>query len=229
MCDFYSSDGIRVNSYVMREGIGNLNCFFILKIICATERYQTFFWSLSDPLDIERVDNRAHVAAKKLDSAVVPVSRKSRSPLPFLWWRQQRKRHVKREFVFLQSWWRLFLSNVGELSWSSIPKNHIQVEKGKQNFVVYLIVFSIKRDVRDVHVVVVQWRQGHVRRSVLLMHIVVLIIKRIAFLTYYELSISIPIPGLFSFAVLIFQVWQFSVNFKIVGGFISDLSSLLFG
>lgn len=61
------------------------------------------------------------------------------------------------------------------------------------------------------------------------MYIVVLIIKRIAFLTYYELSISIPIPGLFSFAVLIFQVWQFSVNFKIVGGFISDLSSLLFG
>ena len=46
LCDFYSSDGIRVNLYVllmMREGIGNLNCFFILKIICATDRYQTFF------------------------------------------------------------------------------------------------------------------------------------------------------------------------------------------
>ena len=100
-------------------------------------------------------------------------------------WRRPRKRHVKREFVFLQSWLRLLdptvftLSNVGELSGSWIPKNHIQVEKGKQNFVVYLIIFSIKRDITDFHIVVDQWRQR--KRSVLHMYLVVLIIKPIAF------------------------------------------------
>ena len=100
-------------------------------------------------------------------------------------WRRPRKRHVKREFVFLQSWLRLLdptvftLSNVGEVSWSWIPKNHIQVEKGKQNFVVYLIIFSIKRDITDFHIVVDQWRQR--KRSVLHMYLVVLIIKPIAF------------------------------------------------
>ena len=100
-------------------------------------------------------------------------------------WRRPRKRHVKREFVFLQSWLRLFhltaftLSNVGKLSWSWIPKNHIQVEKGKQNFVVYMIIFSIKLDIRDFHIVVEQWRQR--QRSVLHVHVVVLIIKPIAF------------------------------------------------
>ena len=100
-------------------------------------------------------------------------------------WRRPRKPHVKREFVFLQSWLRLYdptaftLSNVGELSWSWIPKNHIQVKKGKQNFLVYLIIFSIKRDITDFHIVVDQWRQR--KRSVLHMYLVVLIIKPIAF------------------------------------------------
>ena len=56
--------------------------------------------------------------------------------------RWQRKLRLKSEFSFCWSSSRLFLTNsvvlsiVGELSWSWIPKDHVQVQNEKENFVV---------------------------------------------------------------------------------------------
>ena len=52
----------------------------------------------------------------------------------------------------------LTLSNVDELSRSSIPKNHIQEST---------FTSSIKREIRHFHVVVMQWWQRNVEKSVM--------------------------------------------------------------
>ena len=51
----------------------------------------------------------------------------------------------------------LNMSNVGDLSWSWILKDFIQVQKEERKFVVVMFMFSIKRSIRRFHVVVVQW------------------------------------------------------------------------
>lgn len=64
------------------------------------------------------------------------------------------KTSPKSEFAFFKSLWQFFqltMPNVGELSWSGIPMNHIQVQKEKENF-----TSSIKRETRYFHVVVVK-------------------------------------------------------------------------
>ena len=50
----------------------------------------------------------------------------------------------------------LNMSNVGDLPWSWILKDFIQVQKEERKFVVVMFMFSIKRSIRF-HVVVVQW------------------------------------------------------------------------
>ena len=52
----------------------------------------------------------------------------------------------------------LTLSNVGEPSWSWIPRDHVQVQKEKL-FTFTLFTFSVKREIRHFHVVVVQKRE----------------------------------------------------------------------
>ena len=51
----------------------------------------------------------------------------------------------------------LNMSNVGDLPWSWILKDFIQVQKEERKFVVVMFMFSIKRSIRRFHVVVVQW------------------------------------------------------------------------
>ena len=52
---------------------------------------------------------------------------------------------------------QLNMSNIGDLSWSWILKDFIQVQKEERKFVVVMFMFSIKRSIRRFHVVVVQW------------------------------------------------------------------------
>ena len=51
---------------------------------------------------------------------------------------------------------QLNMSNVGDLSWSWILKDFIQVQKEERKFVVVMFMFSIKQSIRRFHVVVVQ-------------------------------------------------------------------------
>jgi len=61
---------------------------------------------------------------------------------------------------------RLLLSNAGELFWSRIPSNHIQVQKEiKRKFRRHLFTSSIKREMKLFHVVVVQWWQKNVQKK----------------------------------------------------------------
>ena len=52
---------------------------------------------------------------------------------------------------------QLNMSNIGDLSWSWILKDFIQVQKEERKFVVVMFMFSIKQSIRRFHVVVVQW------------------------------------------------------------------------
>ena len=65
---------------------------------------------------------------------------------------------------FLQS---LTLSNVGELSWSRISKNHNHVPAERERkFCRPLFAFSTKREIRHFYVVVERWRQrNHVQKK----------------------------------------------------------------
>ena len=67
-------------------------------------------------------------------------------------------------FDFPQS---LTFSNVGELSWSWISKNHNHVpEERERKFCRPLFAFSTKREIRHFYVVVERWRQrNHVQKN----------------------------------------------------------------
>ena len=60
----------------------------------------------------------------------------------------------------------LKMSNVGEFSWSSCLKDPTQVLKEKTNSLSLVYVLH-KREIRDFHAVVVQWRPRNVQNSVL--------------------------------------------------------------
>ena len=60
----------------------------------------------------------------------------------------------------------LTLWNVGELSCSWIPQNHIQDKKWREKFRSCLFTSSIKRETRHFHIVAVQWRQRNVQHCV---------------------------------------------------------------
>ena len=62
----------------------------------------------------------------------------------------------------------LTLSNVSELSWSWSPKSEqYSSSKKERNIRHRLFTFSIKREIRQFHVVIVQWRQKNLPKSVL--------------------------------------------------------------
>ena len=61
----------------------------------------------------------------------------------------------------------LTLWNVGEPSKGWIPKNHIQVQKEGGNFVVACVLPLYNVKLGQFHVVVVQWRQRNVPKSVM--------------------------------------------------------------
>ena len=61
----------------------------------------------------------------------------------------------------------LLWSNVGELSWSWILKNNISRFRKRRKFRHGLFTSSLKREVTHFHVVVVQWWQRNVQKSVL--------------------------------------------------------------
>ena len=84
---------------------------------------------------------------------------------------QPRKRRRKSEYTFF-SLYRdysnsLTLSNASELVWSWMSINHIQVYKEKQKFRHCLFTSSTKREIGHYHLVVVQWRQRNVQKSVM--------------------------------------------------------------
>ena len=59
--------------------------------------------------------------------------------------RRPRKRQLNNEFAFFQSLLQLiYFLNTNELCWSRIPKNHIQVQKGKENLAVACLRPPIK-------------------------------------------------------------------------------------
>ena len=61
----------------------------------------------------------------------------------------------------------LTLSNVGELSWSWIPEKPHPSSEWERKFHSSLFTSSIKREIRHFLVVVVQWRQRNVQKSVM--------------------------------------------------------------
>ena len=61
----------------------------------------------------------------------------------------------------------LTLSNVGELSWSWIPEKPYPSSEWERKFHSSLFTPSIKREIRHFLVVVVQWRQRNVQKSVI--------------------------------------------------------------
>ena len=78
----------------------------------------------------------------------------------------------------------LTLSNVGELSWSCIPEKLNPSSERERKFHSSLFTSSIKREIRHFLVVVVQWWQRNVQKSVITCKVVVLLIKPIVFLTF---------------------------------------------
>ena len=60
-------------------------------------------------------------------------------------------------------------TNVGDLFWSWIPKKTIEVQEKKTEKESRFLVFtsSTKREIRHFHVVVVQWRQRNIQKSVM--------------------------------------------------------------
>ena len=88
----------------------------------------------------------------------------------------------------------LTLSNASELFWSWSSINHIQIDKEKENFVIACLRPSqagiVKREIRHVHVVVVQWRQRNVQKGDVFCFVfcyyyyLVLPCQAIAFLTF---------------------------------------------
>ena len=82
------------------------------------------------------------------------------------------------------------MSNVGKSSYSSIPKNYMQVREGKrkrgERKFRRRLYFS-QREMKHFHVVVVQWRQRNVQKSVMLLQICFLVS---AFFKY-----SLPLPS----------------------------------
>ena len=84
--------------------------------------------------------------------------------------RRLRKRHLKSEFSLLQTLSRLFQLthsslNVGKSFWSWILKHYQSSRKDKESRLVF--TSSKKREIRHFHVVVVQWRQRNVQKSVM--------------------------------------------------------------
>ena len=74
-------------------------------------------------------------------------------------------RSFKRKRVYVDP---LNMSNAGDISWSWILKNFIQVQKEEGKFVVVcsnVSTSSTKRQIRRFHVVVVQWTSGNVLKS----------------------------------------------------------------
>ena len=78
--------------------------------------------------------------------------------------------------MWLQKWFcvvsifianNVLSSNVGELSWSWILKNNISKFRKRRKFHHGLFTSSLKREVSHFHVVVVQWCQRNVQKSVL--------------------------------------------------------------
>ena len=78
--------------------------------------------------------------------------------------------------MWLQKWFcvlsvftanNVLCSNVGELSWSWILKNNISRFRKRRKFRHGLFTSSLKREVTHFHVVVVQWWQRNVQKSVL--------------------------------------------------------------
>ena len=78
--------------------------------------------------------------------------------------------------MWLQKWFcvlsvftanNVLWSNVGELSWSWILKNNISRFRKRRKFRHGLFTSSLKREVTHFHVVVVQWWQRNVQKSVL--------------------------------------------------------------
>ena len=85
------------------------------------------------------------------------------------------------------------LSNVGEVSQSWIPKNHIQVQKERQ-FLRLLCTSIVHREIRHFHVVAVQWPQRNVQKSVITCKSVVFLIKHIAFEAFPLVSSDLKVP-----------------------------------
>ena len=99
--------------------------------------------------------------------------------------------------IWLQTWFcivsifmanNLLWSNVGELSWSWILKNNISTFRKRRNFLHGLFTSSLKRKVRHFHVVVVQWWQRNVQKSVLHMQC-----RFFAYWTYWCYGILVTI------------------------------------
>ena len=110
-------------------------------------------------------------------------------------WRRQQKRRWKSEFTLFQSSSRLLqVTNFVKCRLTLLTlnpyKDHIQVQKERGNFVVARVTSCLKREIRHFHVVVVQWRQRNVQKSVMHVQSCCLVIKPIAFLTF-----SLPSPS----------------------------------
>ena len=79
---------------------------------------------------------------------------------------------MKSEFTFFLSLLcystLLTLPNASKIFWSWISICHIQVHKEKENFVIACTFTSFrKREIKHFHLVVVQWRQRNVQKSVM--------------------------------------------------------------
>ena len=81
-------------------------------------------------------------------------------------WRQLRKRHLKSEFALLHTF-HPYSSNVCNSFWSWVLKDCIKVQEKKKKVVVLCSSPRKKREIRYLHVVVVQWRLRNVQKSVM--------------------------------------------------------------
>ena len=105
----------------------------------------------------------------------------------------QRKRHFEKAFTFIQTLFRLFQSaenvkcrriSLELISWG--PHSSLERERKTHR---RLFTSSIKLEIRHFHVVVMQWWQQNVQKSVITCKVVVLFNKPIAFLAF-----SLPSP-----------------------------------
>ena len=115
-----------------------------------------------------------------------------------IWGRWRQRKHCLNVNWRLSSLHRdsvnsLSLSNVGELSRSWIPKNHIySSSEWERKFRSSLFTSSMKREIRHFHVVVMQYRQRNVHKSVITCKVVVLLIWTFCF---FDVPVAFTVVG----------------------------------
>ena len=121
----------------------------------------------------------------------------------------------------------LTLSNASELFWSWISINHIQVHE-ENEFCHCLFTSFTKREIRHFHVVVVQWRQRNIQKSVMQVQSCCFALSSYCFFTFSSpLHLKLPIfyDTLWSVRNRIFSV-QIKLLLLIASEMFFDLSVL---